>query len=116
MKNPFEYMTRRFHQMRVERARLEERQRRENKGKEREPLSPEQKLEEFEVHQQWGPGLIRYLLSLPQKGTPSRQVRRRYQRIEALASITKKFPGEPRRIRRSMAFDFVRNQAKRMAA
>jgi len=39
----------------------------------------------------------------------SRQIRRRAIRTQAFNDITKKYPGEPRKIRRSMAFDYVRN-------
>jgi hypothetical protein len=46
----------------------------------------------------------------------SRPVRRRKARMESFAEITKKFPGEPRSLRRRMAFDRVRNLARRYAA
>ena len=49
--------------------------------------------------------------------TVSRQVRRRAARMRAFQDITKRFHGEPRRIRRNIAFDLVRNQerARRIA-
>ena len=43
-------------------------------------------------------------------GMVSRPVRRRIMRMKAFARITNLVPGESRRIRRSMAFDSVRNK------
>jgi hypothetical protein len=41
-------------------------------------------------------------------GMDSRQVRRRKNRIDAFCEMTKRFPGELRRVRRSMAFDSLK--------
>ncbi len=45
----------------------------------------------------------------------SRQSRRSRLRMEAFRDISKKYPGESRRLRRSMAFDRVRNMGKQAA-
>lgn len=58
-----------------------------------------------------GPGLVEWITGTG--AMPSRPVRRRIERMEAFAEITKQFPGELRRIRRSMAFDLVRNRRRR---
>jgi hypothetical protein len=42
----------------------------------------------------------------------SRQVRRRKLRLEAFKSMTDMYSGESRKVRRSMAFDAIRNAAK----
>jgi hypothetical protein len=55
---------------------------------------------------QLGPGYIRNHMA-----NDSRQVRHRRMRLEMFKQITERFPGELRKVRRSMAFDSLRRVA-----
>jgi hypothetical protein len=60
---------------------------------------------QFVPETRWGSRLLNRISK-----SDSRQSRRMKLRVAAFNEITKRYPGEPRRIRRSMAFDSVRNK------
>jgi hypothetical protein len=109
----FDFMTRRIKQFAFETFIQHKRDAR--RMRTAEEVAEARKKAEFEkqfIPQQiFGPGYVSRVLA-----GDSRQVRRRRERILAFAEITNKYLGEPRRIRRSMAFDLIRNRAKAKAA
>ena len=113
----FDFMTRRIRQFRFETIRRAQRNKRTQTVEE---VVKRQKQAEFEAQ----------FVPLPQRGhffgifghesvpqpRDSRQVRRYKVRMVTFNEISQRYPGEPRRIRRSIAFDLVRNRRKARAA
>ncbi len=104
----FDFMTRRIKQFALETFV------RERRGQRNLTVEQITKLRrEAEYRKQFVP-VTRWGSFLPRAAShaDSRPIRRRLMRVAAFNDITNRFPGEPRKTRRRIAFDLVRNMAK----
>lgn len=108
----FDFMTRKLKQVAREAFVALKR----NVHKERTPEEIEKLRKDAEWRKQFIP-VTRWGSFLPRKASAgdSRQVRRHLQRVAAFNAITERYRGEPRQLRRKLAFDMVRNLSKKVA-